>query len=543
MKTKAEAAINAAAFAIISLLASVLLFVRLDAKSFWADELYTWTLAGHSPVTILSDVAADLHPPLYFILIHYWSLLVGQGEFALRYFSVAVSLLALSTIFALGRRLWDGRIGLAATLLTTLSPFFLLYSRMARYYSLTLLLALLSVLAFLKLLSKPTRFHWALYVIVGALLLYTDYPAASALITQNLLVLLLYFLRRRPGGWDWFRISGFAFPKGDVGNTLFKWANPGFETPFFQQWILAQVAIVVLYLPWLGTAWRSVNAASVSGVADFARDWFGYVPKLAFPFYSFSVGETLFPWHPLAPFILVAFGVLAVTGYWLLMRNRPDSAVVLLAFLVLPLLFTTFIVSFISTATTFLNIPSRTMFAFPFFILIVSAGILYRRDVRIQMVATIVIVLGSAVSLANYHLGLQMFNPIYAVPMKEIVQDVSAQARPGDVFVSEGDTGFGHYYRQAANSPPYFQADSNEAVRFLQTEKSARVWLVSFGRDRTRLADNTLPELKDLLARDYRLEGSRGYVEQDPTYRKVKEFLLGRPAYQYKVLVELYVRR
>ncbi|MCL5961427.1 MAG: hypothetical protein M1358_19315, partial [Chloroflexi bacterium] len=102
--------------------------------------------------------------------------------------------------------------------------------------------------------------------------------------------------------------------------------------------------------------------------------------------------------------------------------------------------------------------------------------------------------------------------------------------------------GFAQYYHPSAGSPPYFRADSEEAVRYLVKEKSPRVWLVTFGRDSTRVGANTLPPLQSLLASDYHLESSKGYVEQDPTYRRFKELLLRRPAYRYKLLVEMYVR-
>lgn len=300
---------------------------------------------------------------------------------------------------------------------------------------------------------------------------------------------------------------------------------------------------------------QRVAAGSTGPGADFAHDLSGYIPKLAFPFYSFSVGETLFPWHPAAAPVLLTFGALALLGARQLMRGRPDSALLLLAFLLLPLLSTTLIVTYVATATTFLNIPSRTMFAQPFFILIVATGLaIASRGLSSSRPLPLaswlfasaplsILAIGSTISLANYHRGEQTFNPIYAVPTREIVQEIVGETRPGDVLVAEADIGFGHYYRRQAGSPPLFDAASPEVVGHLRSERSARVWLATFGRDSTRTGEATASALKEILSREYTLHRTKGYVEQDASYRRFKELLLRRQAYQYKLLVELYVRK
>ena len=43
------------------------------------------------------------------------------------------------------------------------------------------------------------------------------------------------------------------------------------------------------------------------------------------------------------------------------------------------------------------------------------------------------------------------------------------------------------------------------------------------------------------LEENYRLEDSKGYVEQDPLYRQVKAALLHRESYRYKAVLQLFV--
>jgi hypothetical protein len=44
------------------------------------------------------------------------------------------------------------------------------------------------------------------------------------------------------------------------------------------------------------------------------------------------------------------------------------------------------------------------------------------------------------------------------------------------------------------------------------------------------------------LEKNYSLTLERGYTELDPVYRKVKELLLCRPTYRYRLLVQRYER-
>ena len=63
---------------------------------------------------------------------------------------------------------------------------------------------------------------------------------------------------------------------------------------------------------------------------------------------------------------------------------------------------------------------------------------------------------------------------------------------------------------------------------------------LALGRDRTREAAPA--KLIDWLMANYRLSATQGYVPQDETYRQVKEWLLHRPPYEFKLLLQLFER-
>jgi hypothetical protein len=80
-------------------------FVGLGASSYWIDELWTLFVAGHSQGAgeVLRRALTDTHPPLYFLIIHYWMGAFGDGEAAARSFS-AICAVAASVLFVAGPR-------------------------------------------------------------------------------------------------------------------------------------------------------------------------------------------------------------------------------------------------------------------------------------------------------------------------------------------------------------------------------------------------------------------------------------------------------
>src|SRR5438552_10273231 len=85
----------AAIAALVSTLAGFAWRIRdLGAQSLWWDEAYSAVVARGSVREIVAAIAsADFHPPLHYALLHYWRLLAGEGEYALRYPSVAAGTL------------------------------------------------------------------------------------------------------------------------------------------------------------------------------------------------------------------------------------------------------------------------------------------------------------------------------------------------------------------------------------------------------------------------------------------------------------------
>src|SRR5512135_3506739 len=142
------AARKAHAWFILCLIAqAVLMTYRLDLLPMWNDELFTVRAAQQTLGAMLEMVRGDVHPPLYFLLAHYW-IRIFPGWIQTAPNDVLVQLRVLSVVFALLAtialdRLWlkhaPPRLRAWCLALWTFSACLLLYSRMARSYSLQVL--------------------------------------------------------------------------------------------------------------------------------------------------------------------------------------------------------------------------------------------------------------------------------------------------------------------------------------------------------------------------------------------------------------------
>lgn len=192
--------LHTVALAAILALAAFLRFYDLGEESLWEDELMSLTFVsaeGARGVVEFVDTS-DVHPPLYYLVLHYSRALFGESEAALRLPSVVAGLLAVGVVYLLGRRLYSRAEGLAAALLVAVAWWPIYYSQDARSYSFLLLLSALSAFfwwgCFGRLKERPGRFPpWEAvgYVACAAALCYTHYFGVLLVALQGAALLAL----------------------------------------------------------------------------------------------------------------------------------------------------------------------------------------------------------------------------------------------------------------------------------------------------------------------------------------------------------------
>jgi 4-amino-4-deoxy-L-arabinose transferase-like glycosyltransferase len=221
----------------IVLLGFALRLYRLGDQNVWWDEgLAVWA-ARQSLAAAARWTAADVHPPLYFWLLHVWRGLSGDGEFGLRYLSALIGTLTLPATFILGRRLAGSPVGLLAMLLVAVSRFAITWSQEMRMYGLAALWAALTLWAAARVWARPDRRAWAAYVLFATAGLYTLYLFAAVLVVVNLVWL----------GWvGWRRRQAVVW-----------W-----------RWVAAQIGVLILATPWLAYALGRIPTWSAATPVD-----------------------------------------------------------------------------------------------------------------------------------------------------------------------------------------------------------------------------------------------------------------------------------
>ncbi|MGB0388909.1 MAG: glycosyltransferase family 39 protein [Ardenticatenaceae bacterium] len=197
---------NAHIFRLLALLlAFAVALGELDQDGFWNDEVWSVWASLASLSETIRRVAADVHPPLYFVALNGWMKLVGESIYAVRFLSVIFGMLGLALTYRLATEWFDRSTGSMALLLLGTSGFFVYYMREARMYTLLLCLAVLSMWAYRRLLYQPTFAHLLIYGVTIAALPYTHYVGLLITLSQALHLLLTHKINKQA-----FRLWPFA---------------------------------------------------------------------------------------------------------------------------------------------------------------------------------------------------------------------------------------------------------------------------------------------------------------------------------------------
>ena len=162
----------------IVLLGLVFRLINLD-QSLWLDEATSILVARDFSVSqILTKFSpGDFHPPLYYLVLHFWIYLFGSSEIGARSLSVFLGLLGIILIYMIGSKLFSKNVGLVAALLLSIAPLHIYYSQEARMYVPASTIALAVVWFFLRVVEGPRNLlFWVLFSLSSILLIYTDYP-------------------------------------------------------------------------------------------------------------------------------------------------------------------------------------------------------------------------------------------------------------------------------------------------------------------------------------------------------------------------------
>ena len=384
-----------------------MLLPSLNLLPVWGDEHFTLQAASRSLAGVWQTYAIDkVNPPLHGLLVHFWLLLPWPVSkvVAARALSVLFAMLATVVADRLLAKGLEPRARLAFLLLWTTSPCVLLFGRMARAYSLQVLLFLLALGAAVELLTWRGRSSsvacagWtqrcaARSVLVFAAwetcLLYTHYVPGLALLCGLGVVSAWKAIWNRDAGW----IAAVSTAAAVTG---------------------------ILYVPWLPHLWGALERLAHAGAgAGAGARVFDAVAGLGYWFFSFAFGETP-PLWVLAGAVLLTPGIL-----YLLWRGaqRPPQWL----WLLVPVALAAYLGAGRWVAFPFL--PARLLFLLPCFLALVAQGI--GRTGRTGWVVCGALVVASLGSGSSYFRKADFLNKGYLLPYDEIA-DVIREGSGGD---------------------------------------------------------------------------------------------------------------
>jgi uncharacterized membrane protein len=326
----------------ITALGGLLRIYQIGSKGLWLDEAFSVWM-GWQPVKEMLGwlVRIDQHPPLYYLLLHFWMRL-GDDPATVRALSALCGTLTIPVLYLLGRRLADAKVGLLAALLLAISPFHVRLAQEARMYTLLALNASLALYALTRLLDivsdprsgkretsnlKPGTLAWLGYVLFTTAALLTHNTAIFFPLAANLFVLGLLLTRKSS------LVPGFKLGKRETLNL-----KPGTQ---LRNWLLAQLAVFLLWSPWLpafviqsATVYREFwlpapNLETVAGVVGtFVSDLLPLPPvgilAVVVPFVGLTLlGLAYFRRRPAHLALLLVIFATPFLGEWLVSLRRP----------------------------------------------------------------------------------------------------------------------------------------------------------------------------------------------------------------------------
>ena len=214
----------------IIIIGTSLRLYHLTDRSLWFDEAFSWRLIQFPLPEMLIRAAADVHPPLYYLLLKTWRLVFASSLLSLRMFSVTWATLTIAAAYLFTSYAARTRAaGLFAAFLLALSGFQIQYAWEARMYTLGTALVLFSSYLLLKAIRQAKLGWWISYAVVTVAFAYVHYFAFFSIAAQGVFVVGYLIARTR----------------GRLGE-LIQWRQTWFA-------FIAAIVMIIIYLPWVPT--------------------------------------------------------------------------------------------------------------------------------------------------------------------------------------------------------------------------------------------------------------------------------------------------
>lgn len=376
-------------------------------RALWSDEaLLTLNILERSYSGLTNTLANYQYAPIGFLWVERFLVdSLGPGEYVLRLFPLACSLLSMSLFVMIARQTLTHEAANFAAAFFALSDNLIYYASEVKQYSTDTSVTLALFWCALWLMRKKTGLAFVTFALMGAVFVWLSHPAVFVLAGIGLSVFFHFLIRR-----DWQNVLAISL-------TIALWMV-SFAFEYF----------VFLREPTMSLGLRGSFAASFLPAPGSLRELYGY-PKLFFLMFFESLG---FPLMGIA-------ALLFFLGFPALWRQRSAGS-----WLTLPPILVTLGVSFLNVY------PFRgrlIVFLIPLVVVLMGAGagLLWTR-LRFTSPVIALTCMGLAffhpVSLAAYHL----VKPRLRVELRQVMEQARSLIQPGDVVYVHFDAWAAYQY-------------------------------------------------------------------------------------------------
>jgi uncharacterized membrane protein len=233
----------------ILLLAATGRILHIGDQSMWLDEgISYWNQKQPDMIAWIS--VKDVHPPVYFWLLHIWIQLTGTTAVAMRMFSALAAMLSVAAVVPLARLIARSRtedsarsreeywlIPILAALLLAMSDSEISLAQDVRMYSLRTLLALASVFFYVRWSRKPENLRALLWIGTLVALYHINYIGVFMGAIEGLHALFFLRGRKRVSAIGLLALSGILFAPWFL---IYGWGqrntDPGIDAALPSNW-------------------------------------------------------------------------------------------------------------------------------------------------------------------------------------------------------------------------------------------------------------------------------------------------------------------
>lgn len=185
-------------------------------RDFWYDEAFTGVTVKSDFWEMIRITINDVHPPLYYILLKWFSYFFSYSVFGIRFFSVIFGILGIWAIYLFTKELFNNKAALFASLIATVSPFAVQYSQEGRMYSMLSFFIVMGAYFLLKGMKTKDYKYYIFWGIFMGFSFLTHYMGVIFGAFYYFVYIIYNFYYKKTGRLNWKKIAENVLPEKKI---------------------------------------------------------------------------------------------------------------------------------------------------------------------------------------------------------------------------------------------------------------------------------------------------------------------------------------